>query len=62
MLKDRIVGWYDAWRRKDPAVTSTVVFIVILVVSFVIAYFSMQGIEDYDSPDIPEMSQPSQSP
>ena len=54
MLKDRIMGWYDAWRREDPDMISTLIIIAILAVSVGIAYFSMQGIEDYDSPDMPE--------
>ena len=53
-LRERIKGWHGAWRRKDPDMIATAILIAILAVSVGIAYFSMQGIEDYDSPDMPE--------
>ena len=57
MPRERIAGWHDAWRRIGPAVITAVIFIMILTMSVIIAYFSMQGIEDYDSPDVPEAVQ-----
>lgn len=57
MPREHITGWYNAWRRNVPDVITAVILVVILAVSLVIAYFSMQGIEDYDSPDVPETAQ-----
>lgn len=54
MPREHIAGWYGAWRRNVPDVITAVILVVILAVSLAIAYFSMQGIEDYDSPDVPE--------
>lgn len=57
MPREHIAGWYNAWRRNVPDVITAVILIVILAVSLVIAYFSMQGIADYDLPDVPETAQ-----
>jgi len=61
MLRTAIAGWFSGWQREHLYYMTAIIFLLILVVSAISAYYIVEALEDYDSPDLPENSQPYQA-
>ena len=46
-----------SWHRNSPTYIAIAIFLLLLGISVVSGYFIVDAINDYDAPDVPELSQ-----
>ena len=46
-----------SWHRNSPTYIAIAIFLLLLGISVVSGYFIVDAMNDYDEPDVPELSQ-----